>query len=342
MERKPATKGGDQMIKHNQTLRVCYTALALALCTLSIGCSDDDEDNLAATMASLIASGNCVDQEPATLSEDNQEVTVGNFTLSVGDPTNPVTFVPSLCKVPNGQIKNNGKTSPVSQILYLKNVNLGSLTDLSMNLSLATNIQGITGFLKYVPEQQALGADSSQRSDDEGNIIAAANLQGNTAFIGIDVSVARSEDVGNLAFDGSSFASGIITQGCSNIIEAASSTFAAGVRLGVNLNFFGVGSNGLGPDGQSLPSTCDLLEKANLSKACKKGSKFGKKLCNAVFSKFTQQLVCMSLDQAIGAARNFSPVQTESCGKGALLSDCLRNDAKPLCTILGFLIGQNF
>ena len=318
------------MTIHNKTLHVCYTALALALCTLSIGCSDDSKDSLAETMASLIASGNCVDQEPLTLSGDNQEVSVGNFTLSVGDPASPVTFVPSLCKVPNNQIKNNDKTSPASQILYLKNVNLGSLINLPMNVSLETGIQGINGFVKYVPAQQALSADSSQRSDNKGNVIAAANLQGNTAFVGMDVSIAQSENVGNLAFGTSSFASAIITKGCEILVEATSITLEEGndITLPVNLDIFGIG--GKGPD-----STCTLLKKAKLDKKCDKiSNKFTKKACNAIFSKFTQTLVCLSMDDALETIAGFVPISTESCSDGNLLSQCLRESGAQMCTIL--------
>ncbi|MEM7402682.1 MAG: hypothetical protein AAF310_01500, partial [Myxococcota bacterium] len=330
-ERKPATKGGDQMIKHNQTLRVCYTALALALCTLSIGCSDDDsEDNLAATMASLIASGNCVDQEPVTLSAENQIASVGNYTLAANDLTAPITFIPSVCMLPNNQIKHSGKAFAASDLIYLKQINLGSLNRVVADLSLNNANPNTSGILKYLIEQQSVIEEKSV-SNKQGSFVATATLeQGGLLFVAADLSIAQS-NVGNLfSLDSNSVKGYIITEGCNILIEATSITLEEGddIILPVNLDIFGIG--GKGPD-----STCSLLKKAKLDKKCSKISNtFGKKACNAIFSKFTQTLVCLSVDKALESIAGFVPISTESCSEGNLLSQCLRESGAQMCTIL--------
>ncbi|MEM7589230.1 MAG: hypothetical protein AAF320_03615 [Myxococcota bacterium] len=328
-------------MRHNKK-NLYFLHIILMGSLLSAGCGDSSSsaDNLEAALASLITSGNCVDQEPVQLSEENPEYEKEGLALSL-DHSNlsqkSIVFTPSICKVPQNRIKLNGKEFPTSHILYLTNVNPSS-----PNMQLFFSVKSVAGvekIIRYETNSKALSAGSIEQNDSKGRMLGSAGTipAKNIALLASSSSlleeISDGITVSELAARGG-IASVIVKTLCQSLFTALT------LDMALNDTDFLL-PFGLNTDPNNI---CDLIDQVKTPKKCKdfKKSKniFEKtmgSICVFGTGSFMKSFIC-SFASSLSEEEILPFIGLEGCEKGDSATFCMFNNQEMVCSLISSLI----
>ena len=330
------------MTKAKKTKKTSYLFYLAVVASISFAGCGDDKDNakneLKETLTSLIASGNCVDQETTKLSEDNLEYEKDGLAVSLdktGSMPKSIVFTPSVCKVPQNTITLNGKTFPASHILYLKNVNPSSP---GMRLLFSTNsVPGVEKIIRYEADVGALSAGAAEQNDGKGIVLGSAGQisAGNIALFTTSTQLLdempKDVSVGELfSFKDALLAKHALEILCTSLLTTITLNMATGAKKDFILPF----SINTDPD-----NICEALKAIETPQSCRDAQKNGKgikkimgTLCVNGTTFFMRSFVC-KLAESLAEEEVLPLIGMEGCEKGDSAAFCLFYNQSTICRL---------